>query len=133
MMSAPNNPSEATEGDGSSGDPAATPTRERPTRRRVTKTELHHAEVLEKLGIEGRFPKVQRRERREFTSDEDAKLLQGFTIVRHLPSLPVVVFSLTNGNSTVPRGVGYKTIPLYTLIIVEVPTFAIGMPLSSPC
>ncbi|KAI5788584.1 hypothetical protein FPQ18DRAFT_262019 [Pyronema domesticum] len=50
-------------------------------RRRVTKTEIHHAEVLEKLGFgEAAFPKVQRRERREFTQEEDERLLHGFTI-----------------------------------------------------
>lgn len=58
-----------------------TPSRDRGSKRKVTKTELHHAEVLEKLGIEGHFPKVQRRERREFTPEEDSRLLQGFTIV----------------------------------------------------
>lgn len=51
------------------------------TKRKATKTELHHAEVLEKLGIDGPFKKVQRRERREFTAEEDQRLLQGFTIV----------------------------------------------------
>lgn len=51
-----------------------------PPKRRVTKTELHHAEVLQQLNIKGPFPKVQRRERREFTAEEDARLLQGFTI-----------------------------------------------------
>lgn len=50
-------------------------------KRKATKTEIHHAEVLEKLGISRTFPKVQRRERREFTAEEDARLLQGFTIV----------------------------------------------------
>lgn len=60
---------------------APTPSRDRGSKRKVTKTELHHAEVLEKLGIEGHFPKVQRRERREFTNEEDTRLLQGFTIV----------------------------------------------------
>lgn len=50
-------------------------------RRKVTKTELHHAEVLKGLGISDRFPKVARRERREFTAEEDHRLLQGFQIV----------------------------------------------------
>ncbi|KAI5845516.1 hypothetical protein BZA05DRAFT_146469 [Tricharina praecox] len=49
-------------------------------RRKVTKTELHHAEVLKGLGISDRFPKVARRERREFTAEEDHRLLQGFQI-----------------------------------------------------
>jgi len=49
--------------------------------RKVTKTELHHAEVLKVLGINDRFRKVPRRERREFTADEDHRLLQGFQIV----------------------------------------------------
>ena len=62
-----------------------------PNLRKVTKTELHHAEVLEKLGIGGNFPKVQRRERREFTPAEDERLLQGFTLVH--PPLQLFHFS----------------------------------------
>lgn len=58
-----------------------TPKPKGPTVRKVTKTELHHAEVLEKLGVGGNFPKVQRRERREFTQAEDERLLQGFQLV----------------------------------------------------
>ncbi|PWW72933.1 hypothetical protein C7212DRAFT_354541 [Tuber magnatum] len=49
-------------------------------RKKTTKTELHHVEVLEKLGVPNSFPKVQRRERREFTSEEDTRLLHGFNI-----------------------------------------------------
>jgi hypothetical protein len=56
-------------------------------RKKITKTELHHVGVLEKLGVPGSFPKVQRRERREFTQEEDQRLLQGFTIVRLFASL----------------------------------------------
>ena len=51
------------------------------SRKKTTKTELHHVEVLEKLGVPNSFPKVQRRERREFTVEEDARLLHGFNIV----------------------------------------------------
>jgi hypothetical protein len=58
-----------------------TPSRTGGSKRRVTKTEIYHAEVLQQLNFDGPFPKVQRRERREFTPEEDARLLQGFTIV----------------------------------------------------
>jgi hypothetical protein len=87
-------------------------------RRRVTKTEIHHAEVLEKLGFgEAAFPKVQRRERREFTQEEDERLLHGFTIVRN--SFNMLIFYLPacdnlltqSARSMEPPGVESKTTP----------------------
>lgn len=48
-----------------------------------TKTELEHAELVEKLGLDRHFPKAQRRERREFTAEEDCSLLAGFDLVRY--------------------------------------------------
>jgi hypothetical protein len=71
------NADDTEEGDATQG----TPSKTGGSKRKVTKTELYHAEVLQQLNIDGPFPKVQRRERREFTAEEDARLLQGFTIV----------------------------------------------------
>jgi hypothetical protein len=95
-------------------------------KRSRTKTEEHHALVLEKLGIEGRFPKVQRRERREFTADEDRRLMQGFTIVFSRCEVSNID-ELTFLGSTAHRGAESRMIPPFILTIDVVPTFAIGM------
>lgn len=81
-------------------------------KRKATKTELHHAEVLEKLGIPRSFPKVQRRERREFTADEDTRLLQGFTIVGfQFPGNFFKGSQILTVGSMVLLGRRYRTIP----------------------
>lgn len=51
-------------------------------RSKVTKTELQHAEMVQKLGLGGtEFPKAVRKERTSFTPEEDKRLLEGFHIV----------------------------------------------------
>lgn len=96
-------------------------------KRKATKTEIHHAEVLEKLGITRSFPKVQRRERREFTAEEDTRLLQGFTIVSFLFSNAMFLEMILTASSMELRGQRYRMIPLYSLVTAEVQIFAIGI------
>ncbi|KAI9776036.1 MAG: hypothetical protein M1839_000638 [Geoglossum umbratile] len=52
-----------------------------PTKRpRKSRTDRKSTGDLARLGIEGPFPKAQRRERRAFTNEEDADLLKGYQI-----------------------------------------------------
>ncbi|KAI9769432.1 MAG: hypothetical protein M1840_004134 [Geoglossum simile] len=51
-----------------------------PKRPRKSRTDRKSTGDLARLGIEGPFPKAQRRERRAFTNEEDADLLKGYQI-----------------------------------------------------
>lgn len=94
-------------------------------KRKATKTEIHHAEVLEKLGIGRTFPKVQRRERREFTTDEDTRLLQGFQIVgSQFLRFQGMILTV---NSMELLGRRYKMIRPYSWVIAEARTSVIGI------
>lgn len=94
-------------------------------KRKATKTEIHHAEVLEKLGISRTFPKVQRRERREFTADEDTRLLQGFQIV--CSQIFCYEERTLTVSSTELLGRRYKMTLPYNWVIAEARTSVIGI------